>query len=242
MALTTPKDPAIPRYLRYKAEEKSSDDYWDEELERANSILHTRVLRVKRDKLCTGCARFDFLRTHFYTRECTPRDKRQAAGCQKVKNDAERPLIDQYERKLLGMRDDVDWHGFETIQEIEERVTLLAQHPEFEWRLRIDDELACTLCNMLLYTGKAAHLPLSLSPSKCLEIRLSAGILFEGGQHECREVRRHQRPKYVSQADQNTLGLGIFRFSGNEHNGSLYFSTSRRDTSEDSQSNHSTNC
>jgi hypothetical protein len=188
MALTTPKDPAIPRYLRYKAEEKSSDDYWDEELERANSILHTRVLRVKRDKLCTGCARFDFLRTHFYTRECTPRDKRQAAECQKVKNDSKRPLVRPYLRQLYGMKDDVDWHSFATIPGIEEGIRLLAQHPEFKWRIGIDNELECTLCSMLSDAGERAE----ARPWR--EIELGAGVLFEeGGIHRCREVGRHHR-------------------------------------------------
>jgi hypothetical protein len=194
MALTTPKDPAIPRYLRYKAEEKNSDDYWDEELERANSILHTRVLRVKKDKLCTGCARFDFLRTHFYTRECTPRDKRQAAECQKVKKNARRYYGYLPIRNLLGMRDDVDWHGFEAIQGNEEGVKLLAQHPKFEWTLEMDDGLLCTLCSMLLCAGTAMLSQPLLSPSRYLVVGLSSGTFFEeGGQHKCREVRRSQK-------------------------------------------------
>jgi hypothetical protein len=199
MAASTPKDAAIPRYLRYKAEEKHSDDYWDAELERANSILHTRVLRVRRDKLCTGCARFDILRTHFYTRGCIPQDEQQAAQCRTVKNFGTRFLRDQYIRDLSGMRDDVDWHGFETIQGIEEGVMLLAQHSEFQWRLEIEDGLACTLCSMLFYTGKAEYRLRSwLLPSKDLhlEISLRAGALFdEGGKHTCREVRRCQRPE-----------------------------------------------
>jgi hypothetical protein len=193
MAASTPKDAAIPRYLRYKSEEKKSDDYWDEELERANSILHNRVVRMQRDKLCTGCARFDFLRTHFYTRECIPRDKAQAAECQKVKNDAKRPVNALPARNLLGMRDNVNWYCLETFQGVEEGVRLLAQHPEFMWKLGVDDELVCTICSMLFDAGKAMLIQPLLPHSWYLVVGLRSGAFFEeGGQHKCREVRRCQ--------------------------------------------------
>jgi hypothetical protein len=53
------------RYLRYKGTEKNAVEYWDKDLERANNILHNEVLRMHRDKLCTGRARFDWQRTRF---------------------------------------------------------------------------------------------------------------------------------------------------------------------------------
>jgi hypothetical protein len=205
MGTLTPKDGTTPRYLRYKAEEKNADYYWDKELERANSILHNRVVRMQRDTLCTGCARFDFLRTHFYTRECTPSDETKANEFRKVDKNADRPLGHQYQRYLTDVQDDVQWHSFETIQGIEEEVKLLAQHPEFKWKFENEQELVCILCKMLLQTAKATHEAQKLSwttHAKDVVVNLMAGPLFEeGGRHECHEVRRYRGLKHVSQAN-----------------------------------------
>jgi hypothetical protein len=57
------------RSPRYNTDTENVVDYWDEEIEIANKILHGRVIRMHRDRLCTGCARFDWLRTIYYTRE-----------------------------------------------------------------------------------------------------------------------------------------------------------------------------
>jgi hypothetical protein len=95
MSGNTSKSADIPRYLRYKADvqkEKGSlgvlgkpekkwwltrsyfrlsicteRDYREAELCRANRILHDRVVRMRRGRLCTGCASFDWERTLFYT-------------------------------------------------------------------------------------------------------------------------------------------------------------------------------
>ncbi|KAH4181967.1 hypothetical protein HBI39_224980 [Parastagonospora nodorum] len=169
------QDAAIPRYLRYKAGENSADDYWDEELERANSILHNRVVRMQRDKLCTGCARFDFLRTHFYSRECIYRNKKQEIDCQKVKNDAIRPVLTT-RSYLDGIRDN--------------KVKMLAQHPDFHWKLHARQMLKCILCEIIVATSliEKRWYPLT-TEQEDLEIRLQARTLYEEGeQHRCNEV------------------------------------------------------
>jgi hypothetical protein len=190
MAAST-QDAVIPRYLRYKAEDKSVDDYWDEELERANTILHNRVVRMKRDKLCTRCARFEFLRTHFYTRECTYQTKDQKDGCQKVKNDAIRPVMLESPR-FDGIKDNVPWHSFQTISGIREKVKLLAQHPEFSWKLDSRQIIKCTLCEIIVGTAVACGLrerPPVTPGREDLTIKLRAGMLYEeGGLHRCDEV------------------------------------------------------
>jgi hypothetical protein len=200
MAAST-SDAAIPRYLRYKAEEKSTDDYWDEELERANRILHNRVVRMHRDKLCTGCARFDFLRTHFYTRECIYRDKKQEDECAKVKNDAKRPVMTSSPR-FDGIRDNVPWHSFETISGIRENIKLLAQHPEFSWKLDPRQKLECTLCKIFVDAVVQRGLQPETPGREDLACQLRAGTLYEkGGLHRCNEVSGYWRLEYETQAD-----------------------------------------
>jgi hypothetical protein len=195
MAAST-QDAAIPRYLRYKAEDKSADDYWDKELERANSILHNRVVRMKRDKLCTRCARFDFLRTHFYTRECTYETKDQEDGCQKVRNDAIRPVMLR-SPSFNGIRDNVPWDSFQTISGMREEVKLLAQHPEFLWQLDAGQHIECTLCEKVVDTAIARRLrdrPLVTPGREDLTIQLRPGMLYEEGErHRCNEVSGYQR-------------------------------------------------
>jgi hypothetical protein len=190
MAAST-QDAAIPQYLRYKAEDKSADDYWDEELERANIILHNRVVRMKRDKLCTRCARFEFLRTHFYTRECMYQTKYQKDGCQKVENDATRPVMLKNPR-FDGIKDNVPWDSFQTISGIGEKVELLAQHPEFSWKLDSRQIMECTLCEIIAGTAVACgsrERPLVTPRREDLTIQLRAGMLYEeGGLHRCDEV------------------------------------------------------
>jgi hypothetical protein len=195
MAAST-QDTAIPRYLRYKAEEKSGDDYWDEELERANRILHDRVVRMQRDKLCTRCARFDFLRTHFYTRECIYKDKDQEAGCRKVKNNAKRPVMLR-SPWFDGIRDNMPWHSFQTISGIQQKIKLLAQHPEFLWKLDSRQKVECTLCEKVVDTAVAGGLrekPPVTPGREDLTIQLRPGMLYEeGGLHRCNEVSGYWR-------------------------------------------------
>jgi len=129
MAETTPEEADIPRYLRYRAEERHAD--WDDHLERANRILHERVQRMHRDKLCTGCAKFDWKRAQFYARD--------------VENE------DQYYYRyttIRGVEDNVSWQELEVFLVESEELKLLADHPRFEWQLRKTDH-QCALCDTL---------------------------------------------------------------------------------------------
>jgi hypothetical protein len=137
MTSSAARDPAIPRYLRYKAEEKSADDYWDVELERVNSILHSRVMYMKRDGLCTGCARFDWLRRRGHTREAKD----------------ERYPIYSYS---LSPVDDVQWEEFDILSGVAEDTRVMAQHPLDRWEIDIDQPMACVFCKVLVEYGTSA--------------------------------------------------------------------------------------
>ncbi|KAF2820114.1 hypothetical protein CC86DRAFT_125621 [Ophiobolus disseminans] len=190
MTTPTSTDASIPRYLRYKAEDKQADDYWDEELERANTILHGRVLLMHRDKLCSGCARFDWIRTQLYTREAILYDRELSAEHQKVKNSAERPLPwSETQRHFHGVEDNVSWHSYKFTQEADDRIKLLADHPRFEWEIA-DNDLSCILCEALRST--LATILSDNNSSRSFGrgvLELAAGHLFEeGGEHRCSEV------------------------------------------------------
>lgn len=58
MAASTPGAEVIPQYLQWKIESKRTDFNWDEKLEEANKVLHNRILKMREEKLCAGCARF----------------------------------------------------------------------------------------------------------------------------------------------------------------------------------------
>jgi hypothetical protein len=173
----------MTRFLHYKADVKDAKEYWDEELERANMILHGRVCRMHRDKLCTGCARFDLLRTHFYTREA----RRQG-------NQDLRP-------------DDVQWSSFEIVPGVEEEVKWLAEHPRFKWNLNGSQPVDCTLCKTLFGVGKKLDQfseqssPLEYQGALELTIELWTGRFFEeGGSHQCQIVSYHLGLHYIALA------------------------------------------
>jgi hypothetical protein len=189
---SAPATTDMPRYLRYKAEEKSADDYWDEELERANSILHNRIVRKDRDKLCVDCARFDWLRTHFYTRNCKRQGQHLSHQDLTVKVEDEflngpvesggRPIMLQKTRHLGGIEDDVPWSDFEFVSDDAQEAKDLARRPRFVWSLVPGRETSCSLGDMLLDTflpllGSAQ--PLKPPHSSEFSVRLYRNIFFE---------------------------------------------------------------
>jgi hypothetical protein len=194
MAASMPNDLDIPRYLRYKAEDKNADDYWDEELERANSILHNRVKRMERDKLCVGCARFDWLRTHFYTREAKRSGGRDLNKEDlKIRNDFKANLADQKKTRLRtvalhGIEDNVQWKAFQIIPGMENSATRLAEHPRFEWIVQESETLACTLCSAI-FAQASTRKHQSSGLRSDLTVTLKRGCFLEkGGDHRCYPV------------------------------------------------------
>jgi hypothetical protein len=196
MALKASANARIPRYLRYKAGDTSADDRWDEEIERANEILHNRIIRFHRDELCKGCARFDWLRTHFYTREVRFHNKEDELWGQKVKNDVEIPLAFYpwgSDRDLEKFREDVSWNSFKIIAGARQEAVWLAKNPRFRWRLQTDQVLRCKLCKSLWSAAGAipglARLRGQDKEPSYLDIKISGGPVFEhGGSHHCIEV------------------------------------------------------
>jgi len=197
----------IPRYLRYKAEAKQAEGYWDEKLERANSILHERVIRMHRDKLCTGCARFDWLRTHFYMLETIwyqifvhARDnlvphlweQERKPVCS---SDYDRVRLRKVFQNLSCSEDDVAWQLFTTLNEVQKDVEPLADHPRFEWAIDPRVKLSCHLCNALREASiKSRSPPLSAAPLPSqFTVTLSAGPTYQPEEnHSCFDVSRSQ--------------------------------------------------
>lgn len=189
----TPEYADIPRYLRYKDRGESSDDSWDYELERANRILHTRIIRMHRDKLCEACARFDWLGTHFYTRDVHWIDERVKWAGQKILNGDQRlPGFDLRYRDLENVQDDVIWPRFEVVAGACREAKWLAKDPRFRWQLRKDQGHQCQLCNVLWDKAEAAEQVATLHDSNdpaFLNIWLMGGPVFEdGGEHQCIDV------------------------------------------------------
>jgi hypothetical protein len=189
-----PNDVDIPRYIRYKAEDKNAADYWDEELERANSILHNRVIRMERDKLCVGCARFDWLRTHFYTREAKRSGGRDLEKDDlKIGNDfqGDQEKMKLWTVALHGIEDDVHWLAFETIPGVKDVAEQLAEHPRFQWTLQESQACECTLCSAIF--SNASTMTRQSWPARLqrkLRVKLRRGrFLEEGENHHCYSVR-----------------------------------------------------
>jgi hypothetical protein len=191
IAASMPKDIGVPRYLRYKAEDKNADDYWDEELERANSILHNRVIRMERDKLCVDCARFDWLRTHFYTREA-----KRSGGRDLEKDDLK--IGDEFQGRrfwirlntvaLHGIEDDVQWLAFEIVLGVKDVAKQLAEHPRFVWTIQISE---CSLCSAIYsYASTMIQQSWPAGLQRELKVTLRRGcFLEEGRDHRCCSVR-----------------------------------------------------
>jgi hypothetical protein len=201
------EDASIPRYLRYKTEHERGKDCWDDDIERANKILHNRIIRIHQDKLCEGCARFDWWRTHFYTREVRLIDQKDTFADQKVGNDTERPVrsIHGNSRNLENIEDEVVWSQFEVVPGARQEALWLAKHPRFRWRLGTGDLLHCMLCKSLYDEAEAATGLMTLRTeaeaaaelvdlrrkhnSTYVEILLRGGPVFEDeGKHQCIEV------------------------------------------------------
>jgi hypothetical protein len=196
MALTASYNTSIPRYLRHKAEDTSANDRWDLELDRANKILHDRIVRFHRNELCKGCARFDWLRTHFYTREVRFKKKRDEQWGRFVGNQGPRPLpfgVSGPIRDFENAQDDVAWSHFEVIAGAPQEAVWLAKNPRFHWRLQTDQILRCRLCKSLWNAAGTVPGLVKLrdkgkSPAY-LDIELGGGPIFEdGGKYQCIEV------------------------------------------------------
>jgi hypothetical protein len=200
----------MTRFLHYKADVKDAKEYWDEELERANMILHGRVCRMHRDKLCTGCARFDLLRTHFYTREARRQGNQDLRPeDRKMKKDFNGSWHDMttHARFLDGIEDNVQWSSFEIVPGVEEEVKWLAEHPRFKWNLNGSQPVDCTLCKTLFGVGKKLDQfseqssPLEYQGALELTIELWTGRFFEeGGSHQCQIVSYHLGLHYIALA------------------------------------------
>jgi hypothetical protein len=189
----TSEDANIPRYLRYKDEDGGLDNGWNYELERANHILHTRILRMHRDKLCKGCARFDWLRTHFYTRDVHWINEGVKWAGQKIQNGDQRLSgFDLRYRDLENVQDDVIWPRFEVVAGAHREAKWLAKNPRFRWQLLKDQVHQCRLCNVLWDKAEAAGEVATLHDGNdpaFLNIWLMGGPMFEDGEeHQCIDV------------------------------------------------------
>ncbi|KAH7067102.1 heterokaryon incompatibility protein-domain-containing protein [Paraphoma chrysanthemicola] len=186
---STASDP-IPRYIRYKAEDKRGDEYWDDELERVNKIVHDRVQRMKRDKLCSGCARFDWIRTQFYSREAAwgggklpLRNNVMSLRVQKFPGSTNAHNYLGVPESLVGFKDNVSWLGYEAALPETLHISELMNHPRFEWDIDHSQQQSCTLCQSLCRTATAIE-PLATHRTS---VRCLAGPLMEGGKdHDCR--------------------------------------------------------
>jgi len=139
MADPTENNADIPRYLRYKADDKNSDDYWDEEIERANYILHERVLRMTRDKLCVNCARFDWVRTQSYNRFFKDTFSEIALT---LPGYCTRPLTP-------GIMEWFYWNKFKLLPGVGRKSEQLNESQHYDWKLGLGREQSCTFCSIL---------------------------------------------------------------------------------------------
>ncbi|OAG18895.1 HET-domain-containing protein [Alternaria alternata] len=186
----------IPRYLRYEDGGGDLDNGWDYELERANQILHNQIIRMHRDKLCKGCARFDWLRTHFYTRDVRCMDEEDKRAGQKIDNGYQRlSEFDFRHRDFENVYDDVIWPLFEVVAGARRETKWSAKNFRFRWRLRKDQIHQCQLCNILCDKAEAAWDVSTFdypnnsaynSDTAFLDILLKGGPVFEDGvKHQC---------------------------------------------------------
>jgi hypothetical protein len=183
----------IPRYLRRKSGGENVDDGWDSELEKANKILHVRIARMHRDKLCEECACFDWLRTHFYTRQVYWTNEADEAAGQKIKTEHQRnPYFADYIRQLVNVQDDVEWSQFEIVAGARPEAKWLARDPRFHWQLRYHQSQQCKLCKSLW--NKVETMPRMSKirdrrNATLLNVVLMGGPVFEDGEnHQCVDV------------------------------------------------------
>jgi hypothetical protein len=182
---------SVPRYIRYKAKNKRGSNYWDAELERVNTIVHERVQRMQRDKLCTGCARFDLIRTQFYSREAVRKDGTSPLRWNVFTLDQQRWVniedLVYVQNDLASLQDNVTWPDFEPACEDSRDALELMKHPRFSWAIDTSQDQPCILCRSLMSLGKASHpMPRTI---KHLDIKCAAGPLLENGKgHGCLTV------------------------------------------------------
>jgi hypothetical protein len=203
MATTMSGAPDLPHYLRRKAGDQNATRSSYPELQRSNSILHDRIVRMHRDKLCQGCARFDWVRTHLYTRDVRSKSKKEKdkGTNRKVRNDLKRPLTVNLASgrvcDLSRLEDSVIWSEYEVLPEAPKEAGWSARNPRFKWQVQRDKSSKCMLCTLLWDAAREApglaRLPRQSEPTY-LDIELSGGPVFEqGGQHQCIEVGSHER-------------------------------------------------
>jgi hypothetical protein len=162
------------------------DDDLNYEIERANQILHNRIVRMYRDKLCKGCARFDCLRTHFYTRHVHWTDEKVKWAGQKIHSEYRRDSsFDLLYRDLENVLDGVIWPHFEVVIGARREAKWLAKDSRLRWQLRKDQVHQCQLCNVLWDKAEVATLHDSSDPA-FPDILLMGGPVFEDrGKHQC---------------------------------------------------------
>lgn len=148
MAESTHNATSIPQYLRYKVDVAEIDETERSEakLEKANRIVHERLLRMRRDKLCADCSRFDFKRTRMYSRDVSCC---YACRSQKIWKDYEDSEEDTWgkENVRFHVQDTVPWHIYETAPGASEEVQLLASHPRLAWWVGVNRSSTCTFCS-----------------------------------------------------------------------------------------------
>jgi hypothetical protein len=190
MATPSSMDANIPQYLEYRSapdlQTKGSPEETaarEVQLEKANAILHARVLRKDRDKLCTGCARFDWVGTHFYTRHVTT-----------INHEEPREEPSLYEaRELSKVGDDIPWQMFKLLAGMIQDIELLAKHPRFVWFFDTEQQHGCTFCDTLsrLYRSNPFYFRDNgqVVKKRLVHIRMMVGPVFEQRQgHACRNV------------------------------------------------------
>lgn len=147
---------------------------------------------MHRDKLCQGCARFDWATTHLYTRDVRTKSKKRqdAESSRTVKNDVKRPLtVDLFSGSVCDLKrleDSVVWSEYEVLPDAPEEAAWLARHPRFKWRIHRGAR-GCMLCVSLLdAAGEAPGLAglAGDSDPTYLDVELSGGpVIEEGGKH-----------------------------------------------------------
>lgn len=129
------EDAVIPRYLRFKPETLSMNKDRHADLERANLTLHDRFVRMKRDKLCTHCARFTW--------------KQMFAHLRRIKS--------SWDARFQDLKDDIPWHDYMPLPGVSEDVKMLADHPKYQWDISGPQEGSCALCGSLAILYKKSE-------------------------------------------------------------------------------------
>jgi hypothetical protein len=147
MPVSTSGAEVIPQYLRHRAKEDVRRGVPDgERLGKLNRVLHSRILRMHQDKLCSGCALFVITDDKFIW------DLR------------------------WWYNDPHSWEDFEVIPGSREEARLLAKNPRTRWNIALAEASKCTLCNVFFYSALPALARSSLLNSRRLFVELRRGI------------------------------------------------------------------